>query len=290
MNEKSLVEIFCDGNSIIGFGHIRRSIALANFLTKQNISVKLSGLSEDATKYLPQSDCLTGKAQIYVFDSMIGIDSRIAEAKKKGKITVTLDWFGDTVADINIVVFPHQEVKALKMSYVGFEYIIIRDEILSFKPKKKNTSWQNVIVSIGGADLLKQSYQVAELLCKRDFNVTVVQGPLTNSSPTTKSFHVLHNPENFPEILNSSDWAVTNGGGCLFEALYLGKPSFVLPQTPFEWRIANFAGEKKAILGAGIESIRDFSNEEFEVVSKNGMNLVDGQGLIRIYNIIKELL
>jgi len=290
MNEKSFVEIFCDGNPIIGFGHIRRSIALANFLTKQNIFVKLSGLSEDATKYLPQSDYVTGKAQICIFDSMIGIDSRIAEAKKKGKITVTLDWFGDTVADINIVVFPHQEVKALKMSYVGFENIIIRDEILSLKPKKKNTGWQNVIVSIGGADLLKQSYQVAEFLCNRDFKVTVVQGPLTNPNLTTKSFHVLHNPDNFPEILNSCDWAVTNGGGCLFETLFLGIPSFVLPQTPFEWRIANFAAKKNAILGAGIENIRDFSNEEFEVVSKNGMNLIDGQGLRRIYNIIKELL
>ena len=290
MKEKTVVEIFCDGNPIIGFGHIRRSIALANFLNKQNISVKLSGLSEDATKYLPQSDYINGKTQICVFDSMIGIDSRIAEAKKKGKITVTLDWFGDTVPDINIVVFPHQEVKALKMSYVGFENIIIRDEILSLKPKKQNTGWQNVIVSLGGADLLKQSYQVAELLCKLDYKVTVVQGPLTNPSLTTKSFHVLHNPRNFPEILNSCDWAVTNGAGCLFETLFLGKPTFVLPQTPFEWRITNFVGGKKAILGAGIENVMDFSNEEFEAVSKNGMNLIDGQGLRRIYNIIKELL
>ena len=290
MNEFPLIQIFCDGNKEIGFGHIRRSSALAAYLCNQNIPSVLVGLSEDSMALLPKRIFSDAMVKVAVFDSMSGIDDLILSFQKKGIITVTLDWFGNIVSDINIVVFPHEEVKALSKSYVGFDNIIIQDQILSLKRMPFRGSSQKVVISLGGGDLLGQSFNAAESLISQGFDVTVIKGPLAKIDVNECSFPVLVNPSNFPDILNSCDWAVTNGGGCFFEALYLGKPAFVLPQTDMELKIALYATQFDAILGIGMVDLNNINQNKFETVSQNGMNLIDGNGLSRIASIIKELL
>jgi spore coat polysaccharide biosynthesis predicted glycosyltransferase SpsG len=290
MNEFPLIQIFCDGNKEIGFGHIRRSSALAAYLCNQNIPAVLIGLSEDSEELLPKRNFSDAMVKVAVFDSMSGIDDLILSFQKKGIKTVTLDWFGNIVSDINIVVFPHQEVKALSKSYVGFDNIIIRDQILSLTRMPLRGSSQKVVISLGGGDLLGQSFNAAESLIAQGFDVTLIKGPLAKLDVNKCSFPVLLNPSNFPEILNSCDWAVTNGGGCFFEALYLGKPAFVLPQTDMELKIAMYATQFEAILGMGMEDLDNINQTKFATVSQNGMNLIDGNGLSRIASIIKELL
>ena len=290
MNEEPIVEIFCDGNENIGFGHIRRSSALAAYLEKENVPVRLIGLSEAASKIIPKSLATGYKAKIAVFDTLVGIDDQIAKAKAENKITVTLDWFGKTIPDVNIVVYPHSQVRAAKESYVGFEYIIIRDEMVTLDRNPSSVRCNKVMICLGGGDLLGQSFEVADLLYNHGFDVTLVQGPLARKKTGNTRFPLMVNPSNFPELLNSCDWAVTNGGGCFFEALYLGKPAFVLPQTDLEWKIAIFAREHNAILGAGLHNLYGYEPQEFEQTSTCGMKLVDGQGLDRIAAIIKNLL
>lgn len=290
MNEFPLIQIFCDGNKDIGFGHIRRSSALTTYLCNQNIPTVLIGLSEDSEVFLPKRNFSDAMVKVAVFDSMSGIDDLIFSFQKKGIKTVTLDWFGNIISDINIVVFPHQEVKALSNSYVGFNNIIIRDEILSLTRMPFRGSSQKVVISLGGGDLLGQSFSAAESLIAQGFDVTLIKGPLAKFDVDKCNFPILVNPSNFPEILNSCDWAVTNGGGCFFEALYLGKPAFVLPQTEMELKIALYATQFEAILGMGIENLNNINKTKFETVSQNGMNLIDGNGLSRIASIIKELL
>jgi spore coat polysaccharide biosynthesis predicted glycosyltransferase SpsG len=290
MNEFPLIQIFCDANKEIGFGHIRRSSALASYLCNQDIPAVLIGLSEDSEALLPKTNFSDAMVKVAVFDSMSGIDDLILSFQKKGIKTVTLDWFGNIVSDINIVVFPHQEVKALSKSYVGFDNIIIRDQILSLTRMPFRGSSQKVVISLGGGDLLGQSFNAAESLIAQGFDVTLIKGPLAKLDVDKCIFPILVNPSNFPEILNSCDWAVTNGGGCFFEALYLGKPAFVLPQTDMELKIALYATQFEAILGMGMEELSNINQTKFETVSQNGMNLIDGNGLSRIASIIKELL
>ena len=47
------VEILCEGNNQIGFGHIRRSLALANQLNKYGIITIVTG-SDETQKHLPK--------------------------------------------------------------------------------------------------------------------------------------------------------------------------------------------------------------------------------------------
>ncbi len=288
MSAPALIEIFCDGNKKIGMGHIRRSSALAEKLKEAKIDVIISGLSEEAKKLLPAQPSYNRKPDVVLFDSLEGIDNELQKAQSNKQLTITLDWFGDTIPDINIVVFPHSEVRAKKEKYIGFEYIILREEILRAE-RPVVTDNNKVLICLGGADLLKQSYDAAVLLKEQGFDITLVQGPLAKNIPDD-GIRKLVDPSDFPSLLANCDWAVTNGAGCFFEAMYLGKAAFVLPQTGLEMRIAVFAQKENAVLGIGMDQLRGFSYAEIKETSAKGAALVNGGGLDRVTAIIKNLL
>ena len=287
MREVPSVQIVTDGNPFIGYGHIRRSAALAERLKQEGINVTMLGLSEDAKEMLPSPGIANLAPDLVVFDVFDGIDTLIANAREQGQVTITLDWFGQEIPDFNIVVFAHDTVRASKQSFIGFEYIILREEIIAAK-KILNKGLENVLVCLGGGDLLKQSEQAAGVLAKLGLQTTLVLGPMATDIETGSNIRKLTNPPDFPHLLAASDWAVTNAGGCFFEALYLGTPAFALPQSPMESRIAACVAEKNAVLGSGLENIRRFDKAEMENASNNGMELIDGKGLTRVATIVKE--
>ncbi len=289
-NARPLVEFLCDGNDQIGFGHIRRSLTLATQLIEDGMDVRISGLSPFSCSILPPPEHVGRKASIVVFDSLTGIEPLIRKAKRSGQISVTLDWFGNFDPDVNIVVYPHGEVRASKAIYIGFEYIIIRNEIISLRFKNTNKNSGNVIICIGGGDLLDQSHLAAKKLSAQNIDVTVIQGPFSRKTKNIYGYACLNNPPNFAQLLYDCNWSVTNGGGCLFEALCLGKASYVLPQTKLEKSIAEFALDRGAVLGIGIDNLRGFRQQEIRHTASKGSKLIDGSGVNRISSIIINLL
>lgn len=287
---KPLVEIYCEGNKEIGYGHVRRSITLANRLEQDGLDVRMIGLSELAASMLLPVKRSSFDAHIAIFDSPNKIDRQLNEAKNRGQVTVALDYFGSSIPDINIAVYPHKPVHAIRDRYVGFQYILIRNDIVSKRRAHPHTNQnKNVLVMLGGGDLLEQGHLVANYLCSLGLYVTLVQGPLAKNIEKSKKYRVLVNPPNLVELLDACDWAVTNGGGCLFEFLYLGKPTFALPQTDAELRIAHFALAKGALLGIGLDSIRIAQQDELDSTANKGMALVDGRGAQRVSEIIRGL-
>lgn len=285
-----MTEIFCDGNDKVGWGHIRRSSALAARLEKDGIGVRLSGLSESARRMLPTPKHPGVPARVVVFDSHSGIDDQVRSAHERGQTTVALDWFGATVPNVNIAVYPHQEVRATRDSYIGFKYILVREEIAVLHRTQSTGRAKRVLVVIGGGDLLGQGPEAARRLSDEGLDVTLVQGPLAKGLDADVGYRVLVNPPELPQLLASCDWAVTNGGGCLFEALCVGKAPFVLPQTNEELTIARFAEEHGAVLGIGLECLRSFQPGEIRAISDRGLDLVDGRGVERVSSIIRGLL
>lgn len=290
MDTNPLVEIFCDGNEQIGFGHIRRSTTLAEQLINDGFNVRITGLSDKARDLLPLPSHFGEKAQIVIFDSHAGIDNNLQEANRLGQITITLDWFGETVPDINIVVYPHRKVYAKIASFTGFDYILIRKEIASLRMTNEVKDKGNIIVCIGGSDLLDQGQKAAHKLSRQNLNVTLIQGPLSNRKNISSDFRYYYNPSIFSTLLAECSWTVTNGGGCFFEALCLGKAAFILPQTTMEQNIARYAFDKGAVLGIGMQNLRKFNSKEIMDKEERGILLVDGQGSKRISSIIKNLL
>jgi spore coat polysaccharide biosynthesis predicted glycosyltransferase SpsG len=276
LQDASVVEIRCDGNREVGFGHLRRSLTLAEAL-KPYMQVQVIGLSEDASRMIGGGYEKVHDARIVILDSPYSIADQLQELKQSGTTTVALDWFGAELADINIVVYPHHEVRALQAAYTGFEYILIRDEITSLKRKHAPVTSNQVLICFGGADLLQQGHSTAVFLRDLGFDVTLVQGPFATDLSEGKGYKVLVNPPDFPTLLAKSDWVVSNGGGCLFETFCLGKAAYVLPQTEAELKIAVYAEERGAVLGIGIENLRRFNVEELSTPAAQGMQLVDGE-------------
>jgi spore coat polysaccharide biosynthesis predicted glycosyltransferase SpsG len=123
------------------------------------------------------------------------------------------------------------------------------------------------------------------------FDVTLVCGPLSaHKTGGNNKFKILKDPPDFPRLLSECDWAVTNGGGCFFEAACLGKAAFILPQTDMEMAIAKFAEKKGAVLGIGEENLHAFALPEIRRVAEMAFSIIDGKGLDRVTAIIKNVL
>ena len=76
----------------------------------------------------------------------------------------------------------------------------------------------------------------------------------------------------------------------MFEALYFGRPTHVLPQTSMEWAVADDLGRRGLLLGVGVESLRTYSRTELSNYMTTGNILVDGSGARRIAAIVEGLL
>ena len=289
INQLPRVSIFCDGNAAIGYGHLRRAFTLAEAL-KQFADVRIIGLSKAACQILGYADDYNNESSMIIFDTPYPIDDQLRQASEQGKTTVTLDWFGKTVPDVNIAVYPHAEIHANREVYVGFSYILIRKEIVLLRRPSSTQSAERVLVFLGGGDLLNQGHDTALHLSRLGLDVTLIQGPFAANRSAGEGYQVLFNPAELPQLLASCDWAVTNGGGCLFEAMCIGKAAFVLPQTEAEMKIAQFADAHSAVLGVGLDNLRKFHLAEIEMVAKNGSILIDGLGAARVSAIVRGLL
>ncbi len=298
MKPKYVVEIRCDGNPQIGFGHVRRCITLKDRLEKDGYLVNLFGMSGESQdlidSFLPLNYNNHKSNDLIILDGPISVvDEHLLKVRERGIPSVVLDYFGSIDADYNILIFAHHQYRAKKKAYVGYEYTMIRDEILSIKRKRFPQKMEDnfVLVTIGGGDILGHGHLAAKYLAELGLDVVLASGPLRNCMDIEGDlpYRVSKTPIEFTKLFSRCDWVVTNGGGTLFEALYLNKLVFVLPQTKAEERIAFDMYEKQMIIGIGLENL----SLELKNRSNNiniGEKIIDGQGSSRISKIISEIL
>lgn len=284
------VDIFCDGNNRIGFGHIRRSLTLASQLEREGINVRLFGLSEASQTIFPTKHSNLFKPSLTIFDTPLNIDAEIKDLSKRGQLSIALDYFGSTPPDVNIVVYPHKEVFSAKAAHVGFQYILIRDEIALLQRTQPSGAATRVIVMVGGGDILGHGHIAARTLAAVGCDVVLVEGPFSGAQKQPQGYRVYKNPPDLPELFAGCDWAVTSGGGSLFEGLCLGKAVHVLPQTEAETRIAEYVALHNGLLGIGLDSLRAYSPSELAEVASNEVRLVDGLGAHRVSKIVRSWL
>ncbi len=297
MKSKYLIEIRCDGNNQIGFGHIRRCLTLKERLEKDGYLVNLLGISNTSQKlidnFLPSNYNNYQSNDLIIIDSPDKkVDEFLLEKKPKGIPNIALDYFGDIEVDYNILIYPHHQYRAKKNAYVGYEYVMIRDEILSVKKEKIYQKKEDnfVLVAIGGCDILGQGRLAAKYLSDLGINVVLASGPPTNymNVEGSPSYRVCKNQTEFIYFFSQCNWIVTNGGGTLFEALYLNKSIFVLPQTKAEETIAIDMYQNELIEGIGLESLNsNLKNRTTNVIF--GEKIIDGQGSNRISEIISNI-
>jgi spore coat polysaccharide biosynthesis predicted glycosyltransferase SpsG len=281
------VDLVCDAGPSVGYGHLRRTLTLAEALRHAGVVARVTGLSEQAKVLLPPQQPVNTDPDVVVFDAPQGLNAEIQKARADGRCVVALDWFGDSEPDVAIVIYPHRTVRARLQSYVGIEYQMIRSEITS---QPVGNEGKGVVVMLGGGDLRGQGHLAALKLVEQGLKVTLIQGPLVSSPPKIVPYEVLINPPDLPERLVNCSWLVTNGGGCMFEAMYLGKPVVSLPQTEQEMVLARYVYERDALLGIGVSNLRRYTHGELRPVAQRAAAMVDGYGAERVANIIRKLI
>ena len=286
------VNIFCDASLEIGYGHVMRSRTLASKLNSNGFEVSIFGLSEFSQNLLDKKDNnIENDAELIIYDSPINVENHLANAISNGKKTIALDWFGLTSPHINIAIHPHKEPKCLHKKFVGLDYILIREEFFPYRNSLDSKNFNKVLILMGGGDINGYGEVIANKLSLYNLDVTLIKGPLQNKNYSSdNNYGVLFNPPNIAKKFSESDWIITNGGSSFFEAQFVGKSAFVIPQTDNEETIAKIFFDRDAILGIGIDSIKEITCNQLKSISKNSKSIIDGKGADRITSIINEFL
>ncbi len=286
------IEMITDGNSKIGFGHLRRSLTLARGLKEKGHQISLKSLSPEGAPLIPEElQSSIESPTVALFDSPSDIEFLLQTYKNKSIKTLALDYFGEVQPDLTISVFEHIQPNAKSNRTHGFEYIIVREDIRKLKATTLQSEKGYVLIILGGGDLLNQAHTVAKKMSDQGLRVILVEGPFVYYEQRTEplNYEVRKQPQDLPELMLGCDWAITNGGSSLFEMLYLGKPVHILPQTEREWVIADVALQNKGVLGIGIESLKSYSHEDIQKSKGQGSQLIDGLGVERIISRIENL-
>ena len=265
-----------ESNPKVGLGHFKRSSDILQAAKLDNIIIERVELS--------QIDTVNNK----YFDGLILDLPRSSQILDRfthinRKLCFGLDWYGDKDVDINICVFEPTKASAKLFVASGLQYSIIR---MGIRDVKENIPLPNsALISLGGGDLLGQSYSALTALADK-FNCTVVSGIYAdNSSKNTDMSNPLVDPDNFPLLLSRSEIVISNGGGTLLESIFLNKTVIPLPQTELETLFCKFLLKNKYIFNIGVENLYEKVLESKKIQREF---FIDGLGSCRITTIIKN--
>ncbi len=269
-----------------------RSRTLASKLNSSGFEASIFGLSEFSQNILDKkNNNIDNDAELIIYDSPINVENHLSSSISSGKKTIALDWFGLTSPHINITIHPHKEPKCLHKNFVGLDYILIREEFFPYRKSLDSKNFNKVLILMGGGDINGYGEIIANKLSLYNLDVTLIKGPLQNNNQSSdNNYRVLFDPPNIAKQFSESDWIITNGGSSFFEAQFVGKSAFVIPQTDNEETIAKIFFDRDAVLGIGIDSIKEISSNQLKLISKNSKSIIDGKGADRITSIINEFL
>lgn len=196
---------------------------------------------------------------------------------------------------------------------IGFDHVIIRDEILSLRSTcaaEKNR--QKIIISMGGSDTFDMTSKVIKNLVNlpSEFMLEIVLGELYDKKASLSKiceqnlsceYNIVQSPKNFPLLLSSSTIGIFGSGIVTYEALCLGVIPLNFGHSEFHAKRASEIEKSKAGFYIGdfrkkqyfpelLEKINYlYADEELmRAMSSNAMSVIDGKGLSRMVQAIKN--
>jgi len=265
-----------DGGPEYGLGHLRRSMALATVFRIHGFAVRMEGKSEASREYLGEvSD--GPSPSVVIIDLPYDGDPTQRQVRRMGVPVVGLDYLGRLEPDLQIGVLEQAGWARGEEILVGLEFAVIRE----FPQPPKHG--EGVVVCIGGADVRRIGPKAAQALHDLGESVTLLRGPFSHGNLTDgNKYTTLINPPDFEAHLAGCRWAVTNGGTTMLEAMSLGKPVHVIPQTAAETRLADHILQRGGILGIGLGELRSPAPSYASQTGLVASRLVDGKGAERI--------
>lgn len=315
------ITIITQGSSSIGIGHIRRSATLATHM-QQYASVQIWILSHTENADPGISCYFEGlnvgcgpqpnhQSTVEIFDleppAMQRCLLRPAEKTKR----LCLDLCDPRILpDVTMNIIDHSQ--QMRSAYVaagrgsdyfeGPDYAIIRRSLSVFRPPTVPTVSRvsRVLITLGGADPSRRTLEAVAVLKKcisSDILFTVIVGPLVPADYEAKiraavipPNTVVRAPDNYEQILAEADVVLCSGGGTLLEAMCLGKPVVVFPQTiAEESHSQSHANSHACVLSPSLRFVLE-SEELRSELAANAYRRIDGQGSKRIVEASLRLL
>jgi len=250
------------GSSRYGFGHIRRSFALAIQLRRSfkvsfyvySGGALIKGFGLRKTVYI-ERPFIDVPCDLILLD----LPERLAEKAvqyyrhAKGAIPIIALGYYATSADRPDAIINLDRISGYDRSlgaklYSGLEYAIIREKFFRYRRAKLsfNPHAVTVVISLGGADDKYLSEKIIASLEKKadsykNIRFHLIMGPLVNKKRTKilnrlrgLKLNVHSIPADMEKRMADADIAICNGGTTLLEYAFLGVPAIAIPQTELE--------------------------------------------------------
>jgi spore coat polysaccharide biosynthesis predicted glycosyltransferase SpsG len=309
-----------------GMGDVTSSLAIAEEFEKQNFKVqffinkntsvvellKKAGYEYHKILELSELNSLFGN-ELWDVVVLNQLNSDYEEAlffRRASKVLVTIEDTGQSaeLADIRInVLYPIDE------SITDFSYIPLSGSYTRNKNVKKSSmnKVEKMLITQGGSDTYGFTPKIVKALSpiSDSIEINVILGPnFSHMKELVKVldenhgyFNLVMRESDLSHLISESDLAISAGGNTLFELACYGVPTIVVCGELFEVITADRLEREGFGINLGFgrnvaeESILMatktlIQNHELrQSMSNKGKKLVDGEGIKRIFSIIREL-
>lgn len=277
--------------SMIGIGHVRRCVQLAEILRKRNLDTvfylapdpeSIKFLDEAGVKYSVYSSYFSLQDFIrqYTSAKVIVLDLLDANGKYTSKIKaadpalkiLALDFFDMYDENIDVIINLYNHSPFLKspvsrsVKYLeGPGYGIVREEFKQFVGANKEPVdlTRKVLVTFGGSDPKKHTLTAIPILAvvreKTGCEISVVLGPnfshresvLKMLNQVLPTAEVFESPDNMAALMFRADLCICGSGTTILELASIGTPAVIIPQSDEELKFASVFVEAGFAVAAG---------------------------------------
>ena len=323
--KQSKILILTEGGTKIGYGHITRCSALYDGLQKRGLDVKFIINGDDQVKKVlfnknykiidwrneKYLDSLDLEDKIIIIDSYISSQNTYDYISKKAKVVVYLD--DNNRLDYKNGILLNYGIYAKKLKYnilefkklLGMKYSVLREPFLECKVKKNKENIQNILITLGGSDVLNLTPRILKILNVKykDFNKNVIIG---NGFKNTEEIKMIKgervklyynlDAKQMKEQMEISDLVISSGGSTLYELMAVGVPTIAIKVAENQERNIEYFKKEGIIIGLN-EFNEKILNEKIEeikeikirkIMSKKGQEKIDGFGVKRIIDVIEK--
>ncbi len=270
-------------NNLVGTGHLRRCLLLANELQNHDISFHLIDSNEWAKSVVENAGWDTGfvVTDLIINDTLDTTEQDMLEMKHWSPLVVTLEDRGHGVLHADLIInalYPHPVVP-LRYELTGPKYADLRPEFIGL-PDYETRDTSNILIMFGGTDPSQLGDRVKALF------------PNAHLVPSGGDVSVA-------SLMREADLLITSAGRTVYEAAAVGVPAVVMAQNQRETTHAHL-GQGNVYLGLGKlvdeYTIRSTVNALLEDpgmradLSATARATVDELGVQRIIHAIRGLL
>lgn len=275
---RKLIAFRVDGYKELGLGHIFRALTLAYEFTEHDVVFlcdkrhragidKLRNSNMHVIEIADDQELLewlgANHPDVYAHDCLDTTVELMKAIKPLVGRLVTFEDLGDgaNIADA-VVNAIYEGAPSHGNVYAGKNYVALRDEFLTSRPKKFSENVERVLVTFGGTDPLDLSSRIYAMASDYNANGILVEfdfilgsgytGAVEGSLPE-RGISVTRDAIRVSDFMRKADLAFSSQGRTTFELAAMGVPTIVLAQNERE-QLHRFAQMDNGFINLGLGS------------------------------------